>query len=404
MAQQGASLDTRTEEDFVFLGKGRMFMAYVSAAFGFSAMVMAGFLVPLRAKELGAPLEVIGLVVGFSGLLPAFLSISAGALIDRHGPRKAYLWSSVLSALVALLSALTSNYWVLGLLQIGAGLFSSMAWLASQAYVTSLGRSDELPGILGRMSFSTNAGMVISPVLIGFSADMIGYQWSFGTMAVIAAVFALIGWLLPPVRLRAKGKAGSAFGITTAARLLRLRGMQAVLILTLVRVGSVTGWMSFFPLLLVEHGFSKSMAGSAISVHALLATFLTLSAGRVAAWMGSVMAITLALGIGAVGIALSPVMADPWLFWIPALLVGVGQGISLPLLIATVSEEAPPEQRGVALGMRQMANQFGVTFAPIGLGAIAASAGLLAGFVATAGVSIGLLALGYWMHSTVRRA
>jgi hypothetical protein len=109
-------------------------------------------------------------------------------------------------------------------------------------------------------------------------------------------------------------------------------------------------------------------------------------------------------GIGAVGIALSPVMADPWLFWIPALLVGVGQGISLPLLIATVSEEAPPEQRGVALGMRQTANQFGMTFAPVGLGAIAASAGLLAGFVATAGVSIGLLALGYWMHSTVRRA
>ena len=385
------------------LGRGQMAVAYISSSFGFAALLMAGFLLPLRAKELGASLEVIGIVVGVGAFLPIFLSVSAGELTDRLGARRVYLYSALLACVSALLSALTDSYWVLGFLQIAAGLASSFAWLASQAYLASLGRPDQLAGILGKMSFTTNAGMVVAPVLIGASADLIGFQWSFLTLAAISLGYAILGWVLPEVRYKRKRDAGSAAGFGPAVRLLRLRGIQVILMLTLVRVGSVSAWMAFYPLFLVGQGFTSSMAGTVIAAHALIATFLTLGAARTAAFMGNVPAVVIGLGVGAAGIGLSPLMVDPWLVYIPAILVGVGQGISLPLLIATISEEAPPGERGVALGMRQTVNQFGMVFAPVALGTLGASIGLVSGFVITAVVSGGLLGAGFWMHRLAHR-
>ncbi len=392
------------EEGFMSLGRGRMTLAYVSASFGLAAMAMCGFLVPLRAKELGAPLEIIGVVVGVGALLPMFLSVSVGALSDRLGARRVYAYSALFAGAAALLSALTTSYWILAVLQIVAGLASSTAWLASQAYLASLGRPEQLAGILGKMSFSTNAGMVVSPILIGASSDLIGFQWSFATVAAIALCFALIGWILPEARLaRDAGRRGSAAGFGTARRLLRLKGVQVILILTLVRVGSISAWMSFYPLLLVERGFASAAAGTVVAAHALVATFLALGAARLAALMGNVPAVVLGLLVGAAGIGLSPVMGHPWLVYVPAFLVGIGQGISLPLLIATVSEETPPGERGVALGIRQTANQFGMVFAPIALGVLGASIGLATGFLLTALASGGLLGAGMWLHRAVRR-
>lgn len=394
MEQRGAPA---ARDDVIRLGRLRMGLAYFASAFGFAAMVMPGFLVPLRAQELGAPLAIIGLVVGAGSVLPAFLSVSAGALSDRLGPRRVYMYSALVAGVAALLSALTTSYWMLGVLQLAAGLAASFVWLASQAYLASIGRPDQLAAIMGKMSFATNAGMVVSPVLIGASAELIGYQWSFAVIAAIAFLFALVGWILPEVRVRGRASA-SATGISTAMRLMRLRGIQVLMILTLVRVGSVAAWMAFYPLLLVERGFSPTAAGTVIAAHALVATFVTLGAARVAALMGNVPAVIAGLGIGAAGIALSPLMAFPWIVYLPAILVGIGQGISLPLLIATVSEEAPPEERGVALGIRQMVNQFGMALAPMTLGVLGASMGLVPGFILTAFVSGGLLGAGAWMH------
>jgi hypothetical protein len=52
--------------------------------------------------------------------------------------------------------------------------------------------------------------------------------------------------------------------------------------------------------------------------------------------------------------------------------------------MATVSTEAPADQRGVALGLRMSANQAASTTAPIAVGALVSAFGIVVGFAASA--------------------
>ena len=101
--------------------------------------------------------------------------------------------------------------------------------------------------------------------------------------------------------------------------------------------------------------------------------------------------------------SLSPhLLTYPWVF-LPAALVGIGQGLSLPLLVATVSEEAPPDQRGVALGLRMSVNQGASTVAPIIAGGVAAALGIGLSFAFNGALSLLLLVFAAWLYRGAKR-
>ena len=69
----------------------QLLVAYAAGSFGVGFQNMVQFLVPLRAQELGVPLEFIGVLVGAGALVPALLSVTSGELVDRFGARQAYI-------------------------------------------------------------------------------------------------------------------------------------------------------------------------------------------------------------------------------------------------------------------------------------------------------------------------
>lgn len=391
------------------LGRGAMARAYVAAPFGLSFGVMSPFLLPLRAAELGAPLPLIGAMVGASGLLSAVTSMASGKLSDRLGPRRVHAYAALIAAIATLPCAFTDNYWVLGVLQILAASMASTAWLAMQSYMSSLGAAGGRAALLGKMGFAVNAGMVVAPIVIGASANQFGYQLSFFTLAAMAFAWGALGWWLPDIPL-VGGPARAGAAPASALSLLRLKGLQVILMMSSVRTLSAGAWLAFYPLLLVERGFAPIMAGTMISVHALVAMATALAAGPLAVRTGSIAALGLSLAITVLGVALSSPLAVPGLVYVPAILVGVGMGISLPLLIATVSEEVPAQQRGLAIGIRMTANQLGTTISPAALGLLGASVGLGTGFFLIALACWGVIAVAFSMHrrrpkgvATVRR-
>src|SRR5215216_4513887 len=144
---------------------------------------MAAFLVPLRARELDAPLDQIGIIVGAGAVVPALLSVWSGELSDRFGARRTYIGGTLVSAAMGLLLFPVTNYWLLLPIQLVMGFARSTAWVASQTYVANMGRPDERATHMGRLSFATNAGTVVAPLAIGQVANLVGYQWSFSVMA-----------------------------------------------------------------------------------------------------------------------------------------------------------------------------------------------------------------------------
>src|SRR5207302_5500150 len=107
---------------------------------------------------------------------------------------------------------------------------------------------------------------------------------------------------------------------------------------------------------------------SVLSANSLVSTFTSLGAGWLARRSSNEVATAIALGLGVIGTAMSPWVAWVPAVYLPALLIGTGVGISLPLLMATVSSEVPADQRGVALGMRMSMNRAASTLAPDSVG------------------------------------
>jgi predicted MFS family arabinose efflux permease len=208
----------------------------------------------------------------------------------------------------------------------------------------------------------------------------------------VTFLYTLMGVLLPDVRVRkttvSRGRTG---GFGAALRLTRERGIQVVLLLTFVRLWNGSGWRPFIPIFLREAGFDNTIISSVLAANSIVSTFTSLGASWLARRTSNEVATAIALGLGAIGTAMSPWVAWVPAVYLPALLIGTGVGISLPLLMASVASEVPADQRGLALGMRMSMNQAASTLAPVSVGAVAEPFGIPAALLASAAFSCLLL-------------
>lgn len=378
----------------------RLLAVYYSGSFSFGLTSVGDFLIPLRARELGASLDQIGLIVAAASLLPAVFSVTAGEIADRWGARRTLLTSALVYGLGSLAMAAAPDYRLLIPLQIASGFARSAGWVASQTYTANMGEPRERADHLSRLSFFANGSMIVYPLLFGPLASLAGYQVSLAAMGLLSLLYAAIAFSLPTVlaeRTTPPQRSTGGFGV--AVGLTRQPGIQVVLLLTFVRLWNSYGWRPFIPLYLRGLGHDDILVGSVLAASAGVSTVTTLGAAWLARRSSNEVATAATLGLGTVGTAIAPWMTSVPAVYVPGVLIGTGVGVSLPLLMATVSREVAPDQRGVALGLRTGMNSAASMLAPVAVGAIAAPFGLPAGMLASAGVSGVLLAAAVARHA-----
>jgi MFS transporter, DHA1 family, inner membrane transport protein len=293
---------------------------------------------------------------------------------------------------VGLALMVTPSVAVLFVLQAALGVFRPLGWLGGQSYVSGMRDTSMRSHDTGRFGFAANLGQIVAPLAAGAVAGIFGTRTAFAVIVAFGVVFCAVGWLLPDAgrQAAASGSSGSGFG--AAAGLLRLTGIQVVMLLTFCRLWIPAVWSSFFPLYLVREGSTPAVAGSVISVMAASATVTALFTGRIAKLGGPAVVTAAGLGLSCVGVGLSPVLGGlPWAY-LAAVLVGFGQGLSLPMLITLTSQAAPPEVRSLALGLRSGVNQAAATLAPATVGPLIAATGIFVGFPVAAAVGGAFLA------------
>jgi len=385
--------------------RGQMLVYYAACGFPISFLSMVMFLLPLRARELGAPVELIGIIIGAGSLLGMIAAVPAGALADRIGARQSFLLGAVLDGLAAIAFWMTDSYWMMLGIQFLRGIPHSMAWVASQTYVAIIGGPEERAALTSRFSFATGVSGLISPILVGSVAELVGYRSAFFFLAFFCVAHVAMALLIPDVRsqrARAGGSGGSAAGYGVALGLLRLRGPQVAVLLTFIRLWVGTGWSSFFPIFLVERGFSPLLIGTVLSGNGLVSAVTGLGAHWLARRTTHEIGTAAALALAALGMALSPHLAFVPVVYLPTLLLGTGSGVSMPLVLAILGNEVPAHQRGVAMGLRTSANQGGLMVAPVAMGFMVGGLGVPLGFLCGAIFCWAMLGLSLWMHLTAR--
>ncbi|MEX2288993.1 MAG: MFS transporter [Mycobacteriales bacterium] len=358
----------------------RRLLAYASGGFGLGVSTLMYFLVPLRAAEMGVGVAVIGLLLGAEALTEMIVSVPLGGLIDRAGARRAYLAGTLGLALVGVGFMLASSLALLFVLQVAFGVARPLGWLGGQAYVSGMRSPAERSQDSGRFSFVANLGQIVAPVLAGAAVQLAGVQVAFALVTLFGVAFFAVGLGLPDDRCQAPSQREGRATFRPAARLLTLRGMQIVMLLTFTRLWLMSMWSAFLPLYLVGIGTAPGVVGSAVSTMALVATLTSLLTGRIARLGRATFVGAGGLAVSCAGVALSPVVTTVPGLYLPAALVGIGMGLSLPMLLVLVAANAPPGQRSLALGLRASVNQGAATAAPVLVAPVIGIVGLALGF------------------------
>jgi len=306
--------------------------------------------VSLFALALGAtPLEV-GIIGGLFAALPILFAVNAGRAIDRVGVRLPMLAGTALTAAgVALAFAwpvLAALYFVA--MVTGSGLM--LVHIAASSAAGAIGD----PGARARNFSLLAVGFSISgflgPVLAGFAIDLIGHARAFLLLAgfPLLALLALASGRVPLPAV----SAAPARSEPRVWSLLANRRLRHILIVSAV---FNTAWDVFFfvaPIYGVQLGLSAGTIGSMFGAFAA-ATFLVRLvlpslARRVREW--TLVAGSLVIACFVYGTF--PLVAQVPVLMSLAFVLGLGLGVSQPMVMSLLYSAAPEGRVGEAVGVR----------------------------------------------------
>lgn len=381
---------------------GWFWLAYLTGGFGLALNAMMNFLLPLRATDLGIGIGLIGIMLGIKGATEAVASVPIGGLIDRIGPRRAFVVGTAGSTVLVILYAVATSVIAFVALQITVGLLRPMAWVGSQSYVSGLREGPDRARDTGRLSFVATGAQIIAPLLVGFSAQAFGTGPAFYAFAAYCGLYVIVGLALPKGSDSGSRSTGKRRGLKDGLQLLSIRGIRVVMFLSAARLWINGAWVSFFPLLLVTSGTSEGAASTVVSSMAIVGTLLSPSSGRLAERFRVESLTAFSLICGATGLALAPVLASIPAAYLSAFLLGIGHGISLPMLLVLVSRAVSPDQRGLALGLRSSVNQAAAALAPPVVAAVIGATAAAVGFPLAGAVGLSLVAgaIGTWRRGS----
>jgi len=313
-----------------------------------------------------------------------------GALVDRLGPRRVMIWSTVTWVLALLVSGLTQNLWQLYLIYgvVGGVATSGLAYVPNNALL-----SHWFIRYRGMATGISQAGVPLGAAVFGPLAQLgvawVGWRWThvgFGLVVAATALPLIITFLrddprekglgpdgIPPDAPecslaskpppRAEGFAGTGlppgYWTVFAANILRGMTMYAILVHQVVY--------------LVDAGYSRMAAASFFSLGSLVAVPAGLVAGAVSDRVGRPRAYAGIAGLYVIAYLSLLLVRDPSrvvFLSVFILACGMATGGITPVFAAFLTDRLQGPRLGYLLGLQNFGFGIGATFGPLLAGAL----------------------------------
>lgn len=225
-----------------------------------------------------------------------------GYLLDRYGPRRTCSYIMLIAVGGALLFATAKSYAaaLLGMGLIGVGCAPIL--MAALFYFGRNSPPERFPFYTSVMVGVGNLGNLLGAAPLAFSVEAIGWRQSMVAIAAMAAVSALLVYLVvrDPPRLTRAGKGGNA--LTELWEIVSLRAVWPCYALTFVSYATVAAerglWIG--PFLEQVHGLDALARGNAAFWMALGMGLGALSVGALVPVFGSMKRVAIAGSLGAI--------------------------------------------------------------------------------------------------------
>ena len=336
-----------------------------------------------RAIELDVPYVWYGAISSGYALLPIFLASPLGRYIDR-GNDSVAIWAGGAFQLAANIGfwLWPNNAFVLTFYSVIAGIGHLFTMAGHQALSLRCAGPASREGVFGWYMVVLSVGQMIAPALIGWmagSARLPPTQMLFA-MALASSILCIILSLA----MRPAPEAGRMKKDTVPVPLgeiLRVRGLVAVILASVMTVSSLDLAVIYLPLIGVERHIDAGIIGSILVVRAMASIFSRVLYGPLLRAFGRTALTFWSMALASVGYMMIGIdLPIIWMF-VAAVLMGFGLGVAVTVCLSNVVDLAPVSARGTALTMRLTGNrigQFGIPFA----------GALIAGFAGVGGVFI----------------
>jgi DHA1 family tetracycline resistance protein-like MFS transporter len=321
---------------------------------------MTGFgmiipLIPFYAQKLDAGPSGIGILISSFSVMQFFFSPVLGQISDTRGRKPILIFSILTSIGSFVLFTYATNYLLLLLSRVIAGLASEGA--VAQAYVADITSREKRSEGLGKIGAATGVGFILGPVIGGLLSPC-GF-WAPGTAAVILGIINLLFVLLflpEPERLTESGYAiGFKEYLTNIFDAVKEPVTGQIFVILFVITLSFAAIPVTVPLLALEYyGFTEVDMSYVFIFIGLVQVFLQgFAIRKLVQSLGEEKLIVLGPVFMMVGIIFMPLFRGIPFFGVSLILIAVGVGLTNTAVPSLISLMSPTEKQGRVLGLTQ---------------------------------------------------
>jgi MFS family permease len=327
----------------------------------------------LFALQLGASEFTVGALLALFAVLPMLLSVTAGRVIDRVGPRRPVMMGLGVLAVAASLPFLFPS---LGTLYISSPLLGTsfmFLHIAMNSVFGAYATPEQRAVVFSWLSLGFSISNSIGPIIAGYAIEGFGHAGAMLALAVFPVIGFVMLWRRKRPLPRPERHRSRSSGVMELLRLPTLR-------YTLIASGLLNMAWDIYGFLMPLYGHRIGL--TAVTIGVVMSTFalatftvraiLTQLVRHVRHWVliGSAMA------LAGTAYLLFPFVNSVPLLIALSFILGLGLGASQPVIMALLYEASPPGRQGEAVGIRTTMMNGSQTFIPLASGAISAALGM----------------------------
>lgn len=307
---------------------------------------------PLWIERLGAPVVVIGIMLGAGGIVRLFFMLPAAWLAERFGLRRVLLAARGIAALGMISAGLATHWWQLAFMVVGSA-FGEIAFPLANAYVAGKSKpEDRMRAFALIFTIGPSIALAAGPLMAGLFVHQFGVRSAF-FLAAATTILSLIYFarIHPDDGMSARrSKSDSGYGAVWQDGTVRL-----LVMLLLVAVFALSLGTAFIPTFLHEvRGMSEATIATMGAAAAVGSMVFGLMVARVRRFQRApLLAVAVTLLVSGIGFLLFQSSVGVGLILLAFFFRG-GFFSSWAMLSAAVGDSAPAAIRTRAFALAEM--------------------------------------------------
>ena len=348
------------------LTQSRLFLVVLVAATALGPLAMQIFLPSLPAIQhgLGVSAVAVQLVVSVSMVAIAVSMLIYGPLSDRYGRRPVLVAGLALFLIGSVVSAAAPD---IGFLVVGRtvqAVGGAAAFVLTRAIVRDVYGRARAASMIAYITLAMIVAPMLAPVIGGALNDAFGWRANFAFTAIVCVlVTGLVVWRLPETHHERVAVPGVAAMVGSFGRLLRIPAFCGFAFQSTFSMAIFFTFATAAPYVVITvMGRPAAVYGAFFML--LSASFMTgaFVAGRVSERVGVERMVVAGAGLALVGAAATVLSLvalgwTPWALFGPVLLIGLGNGVSMPNAMAGAIS-VDPRAAGAASGLAGFLQMF----------------------------------------------